>query len=166
MEEEDTVLWDIVMKRWKDSKQEYADAITKLMLAKTRLMNCLSQLQTRFSNMEMDNTDSLDNYWAVTSYKESPVYRTRLHQLLYGDNTHQMSENDRKIAQAEELKHRASRLALRIRMSYIIEQVEQFFKHELRSNEVFLLLDRAYCLELQIKLVLQSTEQFNLCNVL
>lgn len=166
MEEEGTALWDIVVKRWKDSKQEYADAITKLMLAQTRLMKSLSQLRTRFCNMEMDNTDGLDNYRVGISHKESRVYPTRLHRLLYGDSIHQVSEEDREISRGEELKRRASRSALRIRMSYVIEQVEQFFKHELRSNEVFLLLDRAHCLELQIKLMLQSTEQFNHCNVL
>ena len=160
MEEGDTVLWDIVVKRWKESKQEYADAITNLMLTQTRLADSLSQLRTKFSDMAMDKTDSMDNNWSGTSQRESKVYHTRLHQLLYGDSN-QISKTKRETARKEELKHRGSILALKIRISYIIEQVELFFKQELRSNEVFLLLDRANCLELQIKVMIESIEQFN-----
>ena len=152
------MLWDIVVKRWKESKQEYADAITNLMLTQTRLADSLSQLRTKFSNMTMDKTDSMDNNWSGTSQRESRVHHTRLHRLLYGDS-HQIK---RETAQKEELKHRGSVSALKIRIIYIIEQVELFFTNELRSNEVFLLLDRANCLELQIKVMLESMEQFNL----
>ena len=158
MEEESTEIWSIVVKRWHDTKQEYADAVTELVRAQTRLMNSLTELQTKFNAMKLDGRG--DN--SVDIVREQPkVYHTRLHQLLYGDNIQQKLERDREIVQREQLQYRGRISALKIRMSYVIEKVEDFFEHELRSNEVFILLERAHCLELQITIMLQDMEEFD-----
>jgi len=146
-------VWDTVVKRWKEAKQEYADAVTELVLAQTKLMEFSSELQTKFSDMQLD---SMDDH---CSAKQQKIYQTRLHHWLYGDSTQLMSEKE--IVQREELKHRGNISALKIRVHYTLQQVEQFFRHDLRSNEVFLLLDRAYYLELQMTIILQDMEQFN-----
>lgn len=146
------------MKRWLETKQEYSDAVTELVHTRTRLTDSLSELQTKFSAMQLNGRgdDSLD------IIREQPrIYQTRLHHLLYGDSIQQKFESDTEIVQREELQHRGRISALKIRMSFMIKRVEDFFKHELRSNEVFILLERAHYLELQITIVLQDIKEFH-----
>jgi len=154
MEEGNTMVWDTVVRRWQEDKRAYADTVTELVLAQTRLNSSLSELQTKLSDIRLDSDHGID----VTD-EQPRVYQTRLHQLLYG--VKQESEQDRKIAQREKLLHRSRVTALKIRVDYVIEQVEQFFRYELRSNEVFLLLGRAHCLELQLKIMQHDIEQFD-----
>ena len=158
MEEENTEIWDIVVKRWQETKQEYADAVTELVLTQTRLTDFLLDLQTKFSDIQLDGTGD----HGVDIIREQPrIYQTRLHHLLYGDSIQPKLERDREITRREELQHRGRISALKIRMRCMIETVEQFFKHELRSNEVFILLDRAHCLELQMNIMLQTMEEIH-----
>ena len=154
MEEEDMVIWDIVVKRWKESKQEYADAVTELVLAQKRLIRSFLELQTKLLDMQLDSMDTGSDYWSEVTHRQSGVYQTRLHHLLYGDSMQQISEDEREIEQREELKCRVKISSLKIRMSYVMEQVKQFFRHELRNNDVFLLLERAHYLELHMKMML------------
>ena len=161
MEEERTEIWEIVVMRWKETKQEYADTVTELVLTQKRLTDSLSELKTNFSDMQLDDTGDHN----LDIAREQPrIHQTRLHRLLYGDSIQQKLEREREIvAQRKELQqHRGRRIsALKIRIGYVIEQVEQYFKYELRSNEVFVLLDRAHWLELQMKIMLEAIKQFH-----
>ena len=158
MEEESTEIWSIVVKRWRQTKQEYADAVTELVHAQTRLTNSLTELRTKFAAMQLDGRG--DN--SLDIVREQPrIYQTRLHHLLYGDNIQQKLGRDKEAAQREKLQYRGRTSALKVRMNYMIKRVEDFFKRELRSNEVFTLLERAHCLELQITIMLQDMKEFD-----
>ena len=72
-----------------------------------------------------------------------------------------LNKNQSKTEKLHKEKNYYTEVALKIRVDYVIEQVEQFFRYELRSNEVFLLLGRAHCLELQLKIMQHDIEQFD-----
>ena len=159
MEEGDGMVWDTVVRRWQEAKRVHTDTVTELILAQARLTHSLSELQTKLSDIQLDGDHGVD-----IMHDQPRVYQTRLHRLLYGVEKELEQDKEiaqREIARREKLQHRKRISTLRIRAEYVTEQVKKFFRYELRSNEVFMLLDRAHCLELQLKIILRDIEQFD-----
>jgi len=139
MEEGD--VWKEIVRRWNKKKQEHSDAIRKLITRKDDLKSCLTELQTKMSTSAF-----------TTSLTKSQQHRYQQNQILKEDiapATSTTKESPLKEKFTESFKKR---------LAYTIDQVETFFRDDLKSDDVLLLLDRIDYLEMQLTQLLQVFE--------
>jgi len=141
MEQMEGDVWKEIVRRWNKKKQEHSDAIRKLITRKDDLKSCLTELQTKMSTS------------AFTVFSQQHKYQnTQLNQILKEDTAPATS-----TTKESPLKEKFTE-SFKKRLAYTIDQVETFFRDDLKSDDVLLMLDRIDYLEMQLTQLLQTFE--------
>ena len=135
MEEDD--VWKEIVRRWYKKKEEHSNAIRKLAARKDDLKSCLKELQTKMSTSGYNIAITKPQH-IPSKYQNTPLPAT---------------STSTKAAASREKRFTASFKRI---LAYTIDQVEIFFRDDLKSDDVSLLLDRIDYLEMRLTHLLQA----------
>ena len=144
MEQMEGDVWKEIVRRWNKKKQEHSDAIRKLITRKDDLKSCLTELQTKMSTSAFTTS--------LTKSQQHKYQNMQLDQILKEDIAPATSTTKK-----SPLKEKFTE-SFKKRLAYTIDQVETFFRDDLKSDDVLLLLDRIDYLEMQLTQLLQVFE--------
>jgi len=145
MEESD--VWKEIVRRWNKKKQEHSDAIRKLASRKDDLKSCLKELQTKMSTSAFTIASVKQQQHISNKYQN-----TQLHQILK-ESTEPATRATKKSPSTEKFTESFRKI-----LAYTIDQVETFFRDDLKSDDVLLLLDRIDYLEMQLSQLIKVFE--------
>jgi len=144
--EEVNDVWKEIVRRWHKKKEEHTDSIRKLEARKEDLKYWFEELQKKMATSGFDSVPTRPQPDTTSEHQN-----TQQHQIPKENTT---TGTAKQVAPTEKVFTNSFKRIV----AYTIEQVEIFFKDDLKSDDVLLLLDRIDYLELRLTQLLQVFE--------